>query len=122
MRPFLEQVAAFSHTVEQVEACAAGTQQHGVARMGKGAAGKDAAADAVSVADGQSAVLEHSLQLAIVCSEEHEGLAFFFHQIHNGGVVVALVLAAENQDNGRGNGFEGHAAGIYVGGFGIVDE
>ena len=58
VRPFLEQVAAFSHTVEQVETCAAGTQQHGVAGMGKGAAGKDAAADAVGVADGQSAVLE----------------------------------------------------------------
>ena len=66
----------------------------------KGAAGKDAAADAVSVADGQSAVLEHSLQLAVVCSEEHECLAFLFHQIHNGGVVVALVLAAEDEHGG----------------------
>ena len=76
---------------------------------------------AVRVANRNAHSVEEVVQFAVVGSEKYQTFAFFLYQFLDGIVVVALVLAANDEDDRSGHAFECIPAGIHVGGFGVVD-
>ena len=55
-------------------------------------------------------------------AHEDEGVAFLPNEVVDLGVVIALVLAAEDEDGGCGHRLEGIPAGVDIGGLGVIDE
>ena len=89
--------------------------------MGQTGAGRHAVGHGGRVGDGQAQTVERRVQFAVAGAEIDHGAAFLLDQRQDVGIVVALVLAADDEHDGRRHGLEGHVAGIDVGGLAVVD-
>ena len=65
---------------------------------------------------------EGGFELFVIGAEANESLDFALRQGHERGVVVALVGAASNPDEGRAHAIEGVPGGFHVGGLAVVEE
>ena len=65
---------------------------------------------------------EGGFELFVIGAEADEGLDFALRQGHERGVVVALVGAAGNPDEGRIHAVQGVPGGFHVGGLAVVEE
>ena len=85
------------HIVEEVEAGAAGTEQHGVAASGEGCRRPDAVRHVVRVGNGNAVFgsegIKGLVKLGVVSPEEDDGAAFPGNEVEESGVIVALVRA-----------------------------
>ena len=110
-------------TGEEVEACAAGAEQDDVARFGERCGCLDGllcgACIDYPVFSGDAG--KCGVDLSVVDSEADDGLDLFTDEVLQDGVVVALVLAADNPDDGFGLAFERVPRRVDIGGLGVVD-
>ena len=75
----------------------------------------------MGVAHGNAQRVEEVVQLGVVGSEIHQPRALLQHQVANGVVVVALVLAADDENHLRAHALQRIPTGVHVGGFRVVD-
>ena len=75
----------------------------------------------MGVAHGNAQRVEEVVQLSVVGSEIHQPRALLQHQVANGVVVVALVLAADDENHLRAHALQRIPTGVHVGGFRVVD-
>ena len=120
-----EEAAAVAHVLEEVERCAAGAQEDGVARLGHFGAGRYAVGHGVGVGNDDAVFgcqsVEGSVELGVVGAEVDDGAALLADERIERRVVVALVGAAHDEDDGRRHGVEGHLAGVDIRRLRVVD-
>ena len=93
-----ELVAAVFVTLEEVEACAARTQQHRFTFLCQTESGVYGIFHTgLHIGNGQSHTVEEVVQLFIVQPQVNQGGALFAYQIFNLRVVVAFVLSAQDK-------------------------
>ena len=66
--------------------------------------------------------IEMFVQFLVVESHVNQCMTLLANEVVNLGVVIALVLSAEDEHGGCGHGTEGVETTIDIGGFGVVDE
>jgi hypothetical protein len=65
--------------------------------------------------------IEGFMELAIVGAQINEGPAFARYHIAKHAIIIALIAPTNDEHYGGGHTIKGAIAGIYVGGFGVVD-
>ena len=111
----LELLATILHVLKEVEASTAWTQQYGVAWLCKLLAGCYTILHAVGIAYRDAEFVEIVMQLLVVCAEIYDAHALLFHQVFDLVVIIALVLAAYDEDSWGLHALQGIPACIYIG-------
>ena len=117
----LELLTSALHILEEVEAGAARTEQHGVAGFCKLVAGSHTVLHRVSIAYLHALVVEEVVQLCVVGTEEYECLTLLLHKVEYLVIVVALVLTTDDEDSRCLHALKRIPASVYIRSFRIVD-
>lgn len=107
--------------IEEVEACAARGEEHGVAGSCDFGAGGNGVGDRMSVADYGHFIAEEIEEFSIVDAHADDSFHLIFDEIFYFGIIVAFIFSAEYKDSGASHAFEGIPSRIDVGSLRIVD-
>jgi hypothetical protein len=106
---------------EEVETGTAGGKQNGITRSSGTASGVNGLEHGTGIKGARDEFVEGLVKLLVIDAQEDEGVRLVGDERRDVGIVVALVSTTENEDEWGGDTINGVAAGIDVGGLGVVD-